>query len=302
MDVLIKFYHGLGDCVQFTAVLRHIQKYKPDWRVTFSADKGKYCVGNGLCYECTNGAALRTFDREIHINWWECHITYQHTPSTKVEKCLIEELHIQPDNSLLNYKIEVGAKANELAEQYYNSIGAVKGSNGKYNVALLHYEGNTSTDRKNLRHEFASEICNKFLACNKIPVVLDWDYRSPLPDYKRIFCPNRDNILWEGIGTGDAEKIAALINQASLFVGIDSGPGHVAATTNTPSILIWRKLHPIHYFCPTDNIIHLVPENQVDFISDNGIRGLRFFKQNYKYIVYKEFHKDILKEITKCLN
>lgn len=33
MYVLVKFSHGLGDAVQLTCVLQHLQEYRPDWTV-----------------------------------------------------------------------------------------------------------------------------------------------------------------------------------------------------------------------------------------------------------------------------
>ncbi len=33
MNVLIEFAHGLGDAVQFSVVLKHLRKYKPDWNI-----------------------------------------------------------------------------------------------------------------------------------------------------------------------------------------------------------------------------------------------------------------------------
>jgi hypothetical protein len=69
-------------------------------------------------------------------------------------------------------------------------------------------------------------------------VVLDWDRRSPLPDGVRIHNPGADHELWGGSGTGDAETLAALIEQSALLVGVDSGPLHVAGATATPTLAL----------------------------------------------------------------
>ena len=42
--------------------------------------------------------------------------------------------------------------------------------------------------------------------------------------------------IWGGFGSGDAERVTALIAQASLFAGIDSGPQKCAGATDTPAI------------------------------------------------------------------
>src|SRR6516225_911916 len=48
-SVLIRFAHGLGDAVQFTAVLRHIQKHRPEWEVDVTSLRGKHSAFHGLC-------------------------------------------------------------------------------------------------------------------------------------------------------------------------------------------------------------------------------------------------------------
>ena len=46
---LIHFTHGLGDAVQLTCVLQHLQKYRPDWELYLQAQRGKHSVGHGYC-------------------------------------------------------------------------------------------------------------------------------------------------------------------------------------------------------------------------------------------------------------
>jgi hypothetical protein len=47
--VLIHFTHGLGDAVQLTSVLQHLQKYRPDWELHLQALRGKESVDRGYC-------------------------------------------------------------------------------------------------------------------------------------------------------------------------------------------------------------------------------------------------------------
>ena len=50
LNVLISLHrgYGLGDAVQMSAVLRHVAKYRPHWRVDFQAESGRYCIGGGI--------------------------------------------------------------------------------------------------------------------------------------------------------------------------------------------------------------------------------------------------------------
>ena len=65
-------------------------------------------------------------------------------------------------------------------------------------------------ERKNLPHELARDLCEVILAAGFVPVILDWDRRTPLADQERIFNPGAGCGLWGNIGTGDAEVLAAL--------------------------------------------------------------------------------------------
>ena len=96
--------------------------------------------------------------------------------------------------------------------------------NGRYPVVLIHYQGNTSAEYKNLPHDLARQVCDQVIQAGFVPIILDWDNRSPLPDGKRIHNPHVDLDIWGGIGTGDAEVLAALIELSTLVIGVDSGP------------------------------------------------------------------------------
>lgn len=295
MNIELEFNHGLGDCVQFTSVLKHIKHYNPDWGVVFKAGTGRSSIANGLCHT-SNGQ----IDKKIHVHWWECHHGYTKYPSTKLEQSLLQEFGLEPIPELLTYTINVCPTVYAHAENYYKSIGAVK-TNNRYNVLIMHYQGNTSTQLKNLNHEEALAVCNLAISIGVIPVILDWDDRSGLPDNKRIFCPNKYHPLWNGICMGDAETIAALIERAKACVAIDSGPGHVAGATTTSTIIAWISHHPIHYYQPISNVRHVIPANHGYFIRANRTEVLRYFCSNYKYTTYYRLLETLLQQTKKLL-
>ena len=162
---------------------------------------------------------------------------------------------------------------------------------GKYPVTLIHYEGNTSGQDKNLSHELARTVCEVAAAAGTTPVILDWDRRSPLPDGLRILNPGAEHPLWEGRGTGDAEILAAVIDAARLVIGVDSGPLHVAGATRTPTIAVWTNHHPVHYFDLADNVLHLVPGNHTQLV--HGPQALEFFQSHYRHHVYQQLSVDL---------
>lgn len=169
----------------------------------------------------------------------------------------------------------------------------------RFPAVLIHYEGNTSADRKNLSHELAREVCEVVLKAGFVPVILDWDKRSPLPDGVRIHCPQAGHPLWGASGTGDAEALAALIEASSLFIGVDSGPVHVAGATTTPTIAVWTQHHPIHYFDRADRVLHLVPGDHERLAA--GSDALAHFVGNYRHLVYQRLDLELPAIVEKHL-
>jgi len=301
LKVLISFRHGLGDACQLTAVLRHLRHYHPDWTIDVCAGQGKHSAFYGLANRVYVSEAgepkANGYDKIFNLDWYESDLTNTHTPSTKVEKCLRDVFHLEPIPELCGYQIKIRDGARLAAEKYFESIKAIRDDRGLFNVQILHYEGNTSSGQKNLNHDLAKLACELAIQRGLIPVILDWDFRSPLPDGKRIFCPDKNHSLWMGFSVGDAERIAALIDLASSCISIDSGPGHIAAATSTPTptLLIWRKHHPIRYCAPSFNVTHLVPDNHSGMINHAG--ALDYFRTAYRHRTYSDLGKTLLEEL-----
>jgi ubiquinone/menaquinone biosynthesis C-methylase UbiE len=122
-------------------------------------------------------------------------------------------------------------------------------------------------------------------------VILDWDRRSPLIEQEHIHNPGASHELWGGIGTGDAEVLAALIGASALMIGVDSGPLHVAGACSTPTIGVWTRHHPVHYFDLAANVTHLVPEDHASYAA--GPHALAFFARNYRSRAYKQLYVEL---------
>ncbi len=52
-------------------------------------------------------------------------------------------------------------------------------------------------------------------------------------------------------------ELAHVIDQADLFIGVDSGPLHLARLTNTPAIGVWYKHNPARCTIPRNNTWHI---------------------------------------------
>ena len=202
------------------------------------------------------------FDKIFDLAWYENYNAYPDTTNSKVTNCLRQVFRMEPDPTLLTYRLHLTQKAKDITATYLRGIGCVRKNDGRFNAAVLHYQGNTSQKKKNINHEEAAQWCRAMLKAGLVPIILDWDRRSPIPDNKQIFCPEvGPDDIWGGFGSGDAEVITALISQASHFAGIDSGPQKCAAATDTSSIGIWIDHSPVQFFDHASNFVHLVSEN-----------------------------------------
>jgi FkbM family methyltransferase len=298
VNILIQFRHGLGDAVQLTAVLSHLAHYHPDWQIEVGALVGKHSAFHGLCRRAfaldREHPNLGRYNQVFDLAWDECHACFGGHPSTKAERCLIDVFRVPPIAERCRYTIRRGEAAMSLARRYLEGIcKRGPGLGGRFPVALIHYEGNSSRERKDISVEIARRLCDDVIEAGAVPVIRDWDFRSPLPDGVRIHNPNVHADLWGKSGTGDAEALAALIEQSALFVGVDSGPLHVAATTTTPAIGIWRGHHPLHYFGLSDNVTHLVPENHAGLLRGDRAAGEAFFRGHYRHQTYRDLENGL---------
>jgi FkbM family methyltransferase len=170
-------------------------------------------------------------------------------------------------------------------------------ANGRYPTVVIHYQGNSARRRKNLDEQAVRRLIDHIVRLGFTAVVLDFEspprsalLTSPSPDWPpgRVVCPKIDHPLWGGTGTGDGATIAALIAQAMLFMGIDSGPGHIAAATDTPSVIVWTGHHPVHYCAPSANTLHLVPDEHRELLRGRAEDGERFFETHYRHRTYRD--------------
>lgn len=284
MRVLIRFEHGLGDAVQLTIVLKHLVKHLPTAIVDVWALHGKHSCYRGLCSRVFSDQGEQPrecdYDQIVRLSWFECNQSFERVPSTKAALCLRDVFHLDPDPSLFYYEIRTQLEHQERAERFLREITGREPDGGRWPVVLVHYQGNTSSEKKNLRHDVAAELCRASLDAGLVPVILDWDHRSPLPDGKDICCPGVGHPLWGNFGSGDAATMAALIERAALFVGVDSGPLHVAGSTTTPAIGVWTGHHPIRYFDRAENVVHLVPG---DWRKSVTTAQAKVFEQLYRF-------------------
>ncbi len=206
-----------------------------------------------------------------------------------------EVARLQPASALLNSgailncgQFSYEARPNSHEFRYRPNSGEFDCGKGRFPVVAIHYEGNTSAHKKNLAQRQVAPLCRELLLHGYTPLILDWDRRSSLPDQKTIFCPGvGPGDVWDNIGTGDAERLAALIGQCALFIGVDSGPLHVAGATDTPTLGVWKAHSPLQFYDLCSNVTHLVPEDWRTVPPCQQAHAAKFFAEHYAYRTYR---------------
>ena len=290
--ILLRFPHGLGDAVQLTVVLKHLARYRPEWQVDVYCGRGKHSALRGLCRHVYHDQEPQPpaceYDTVADVGWYENYSRFTDRPNSKITNCLHEVFGLGWDESLARYEVRLSADSRARAAEYLRSIGCKEILAEKYSAVILHYEGNTSTWKKNLKHWQAGVIVDAVRRSGRIPVVLDWDGRSPLPNNETVFRPGvGPGDLWGGFGSGDAEIIACLIHLSEAFVGIDSGPGKCATATGTPALICWREHHPMQFHDPAPLTEHLIPEDWRSVPPCENAQVAEWFAGHYRFRTYR---------------
>lgn len=318
MKILIRLRHGLGDNAQFTVVLKHIQHYHPDWAIDMAVGIGKHSYFHNLVntmfikQSTSVGIGEKTYDTRqydeiLDVLWPPPQTNFGHIPSTKPSQFLRYVIGVDPIESLYRkYEIKITEEDDIKTKEYKDTLPKNKG------FVLVHYLAKTLKHNKSLQHDTAKRICDRLISHDYTPVILDWKKESPLPNNKTIFNPGADNPVWgnkyetiqgRSYSLADAGTIASLIEKSSLYIGIDSGPLHVAGCTNTPTIGVWHGHHPVNFYDLPPNVTHLVDRKRKlsTIFGKEKERALEYFEKTYKYEYYDDLDRQIDKVIEERL-
>lgn len=121
-------------------------------------------------------------------------------------------------------------------------------------IFVLHSRGTNWAAEKSIPTETAFNLILELL--DNTPgsvVVLDYDRRAPMVGDARC---KGIKPSWGHIGI---DRLCALLLTADLFIGIDSGPFHVASMLGVKSIFVGRQIPPVRCCLPSPNATYLVP-------------------------------------------
>lgn len=122
-----------------------------------------------------------------------------------------------------------------------------------YPIILLHSKGTNWQEEKSIPDGIAFQLIRNLLETGGSVVTLDWDGRAPTLGHDRVrgIKPN-----WHHISL---EEFGALCILADLFIGVDSGPFHLAGWFNIPTLYVSRKIPPVRCCLPDPMATYLVP-------------------------------------------
>ena len=305
MRVLIRLCGGFGtgDTVQFIVVLKHLRRYRPHWIIDCQAQRGahvalvEWCAG---CLHHDEPVDLTQYERAVDLELHEQYIAFDDRPSTKMARCLWVNFDLREFHRDYLPEINVRQPARKRATAWLRAR-AGDDSDGRFRAVALHYQGQSSKHKKDLEHWQAREICAAILRAGRTPIVLDLAGDSPLVDGTTIFSPRvGGQDIWGGYGGGDAEVMAALIQQCEAYIGVDSGPGKIASTTSTPTLIAWTRHHPAQFHDPHDGTLHLVPDGWESSPPLGDHRVAQYFRDHYRFDAYRGPH-DLVGRITGWL-
>jgi ADP-heptose:LPS heptosyltransferase len=283
--VLIKFPHGLGDAVAFTAVLAHLAKFFPDWMIDLACHPTYKPLFMGKVRNVLSlwEESHEKYDQTFDLLWQEGQGNTPGLSSTKAVRCLTEVFGIRPESGLLAYSFTPGEDAKNRAAVFLNALPRKRG------IVAIHYEGVQCREGKDLPLADVRDFCARLVEKEYVPLLLDWSPRPALADDRTIFAA--------GPSLGGVDVLAALLSMTALNVCIDSGPQKLAMTCQTPLLCVWRKAHPFHYVDRPDlpaRCVHLLPAGHEAFLENsNGVdrhcdkaKAVSHFREHLRWFTY----------------
>lgn len=248
----VRFQHGLGDCAYFTHLIplytrrghRIEVECTPDKRLIFAASGARVLEGRAPREHAWGYPAGSTHDGHgqfLQGSKIGHNISEPPLPNIGPKAELWDELCA----SRIDIRSHLSAAAVERARAIVDQLPRP--------VVMFHQKGNTAQVRKSLSDAVASSFYEHFLdRCDGSLVLLDWDQRVPrLASYRVRHLTD--------FGDCPLEVLLALMTQADLLIGVDSGPLHVARFTDIPTIGVWQPGHyPSTYTLPRAEQLNVV--------------------------------------------
>lgn len=248
----VSFYHGLGDCAYFAALIAMYVKRGCPIEVECTPDKRVLFEAAGATTVPTGAQSVRYWGyppegtHAGHGEFWRGskpghNISEPPLPSIGSKGELWDE-YCQTKVDVTPF---IPAAAFETVDRWLARLPRP--------VVLLHTKGNTAQERKSLPDPIARELYHALLdRFDGSIILLDWDRRVPRLSSYRVR-------HLDDLGACSTETMFALMARSQLLIGVDSGPLHAAQLTQIPSVGIWMPGHyPATYTLPRRQQLNIV--------------------------------------------
>lgn len=279
----LAFEHGLGDNVMLTSLLRQLRWHDPGCRIELAVRPSRVSLFDGLADEVVGLPHFFGLPRDMQrLQWLFCEQSYSDSPSSNTEFSLRSVFGMTPAPEAWSYHVNVDPAKRQIAREWLASI-----PRAHHKTAILHYRGQALKERKDLTDDQAAYIIQSLNARGYEALIWDANDRSPLPEVGLGQRIEEAPPLFE-TKPGDCGMLAAILAEADLVIGVDSGILHLASAVGTRAIGCWVKHHPLHFFCPDATTTHIIPKN--DWIHPEHWlvqqpfgNGIPFFETHYDH-------------------
>lgn len=290
--LLIRFPHGLGDCVQLSVVLRHIRELHPEWDVDVQVKDGRAKMLRHLCRQVHENGDPKGYDIDVQPGFPEPTDSYRGVPTNKPTQFLKQKLRIEPRPELCGYDVHWDEADEVTARDFMRRKGLEP-----RRFVVMHYQGESATDNKTLHEEIAADVVRQFVNAGLKVVILNWSQKSGLTKMAGVVPVD---FSAENFYPADGAAIGALANFAFGTFGIDSGPGHVFASArlaHVPMIKYWKHHHPGHYSWAAPHVLHVVPSDHANQVTGEAV--LATFLDTYRYAICERHPGNLLPKLAK---
>ena len=269
-------HKGLGDAVCFRGALEILQREWPDLAIEV-----EHLAWHGDLFRDFPKTSLAS--AHAYVQFMRPHRGLAGCASNTSNGFLVDVCGLDPARigPIPYYRLEPAVEHYELARQFLN-----RHVRDGRRAVLIHPQGRSFAQWKNPPAERFLPLVETCEALGYTPLVIDFDHVSPLAGMTGATVIDHHTFPARA---DHASHLAALISLSALYVGVDSGPLHVAGMTSTPAIGVWLAHHPAHSYDCAANVIHLVPGDHDRYLPEQGREHvLEFFHKHYRHRVYRD--------------
>ncbi len=245
--------HGLGDVVHCCHAMKLYQAHGYDVAVQVEANKRWAWEAAGIPIHHGGGLPVHPYYYPDMNKFWDLS-TPDHLYSKIAHLFEVSELPKLGTkeyvwNAICDTEIDathaVSTRAMDDAAKFLEGLPKP--------IILLHSKGTNWQVEKSIPDGTAFQLILDLLGTGGSVVTLDWDGRAPTLGHScvRSIKPN-----WHHISL---EEFGALCILSDLFIGVDSGPFHLAGWFDIPTLYVSRKIPPVRCCLPSPRATYLVP-------------------------------------------